>query len=86
MQREYKRRYDAVAKLIHWKLCEKRNFERKEKWYEYCPEGVVQNDDAKIFGDIIIQCNNVYKAKETQLNFVGQKDEIMRHHRCSFTR
>ena len=31
-QREYKRRHDTVAKLVHCKLCEKHNFERKEKW------------------------------------------------------
>ena len=31
-QREYKRRHDTVAKLVHWKLCEKYNLERKEKW------------------------------------------------------
>ena len=30
-QGEYKRRHDAVAKLVHWKLCEKHNLERKEK-------------------------------------------------------
>ena len=26
-QREYKRRHDTVAKLVHWKFCEKYNLE-----------------------------------------------------------
>ena len=26
-QREYKRKHDTVAKLVHWKLCEKHNHE-----------------------------------------------------------
>ena len=30
-QREYKRRHDTVAKLVHWKLCDKYNLERKVK-------------------------------------------------------
>ena len=51
-QREYKRRHKAVAKLVHWKLWEKYNLERKEKWYEHCPEGVVEDDDVKLIWDI----------------------------------
>ena len=47
-QREYKRRHDTVAKLVHSKLCEKHNLERKEKRYEHCPEGVVEDDDVKL--------------------------------------
>ena len=29
-QRDYKRRYDTVVKLVHWNLCENYNLERKE--------------------------------------------------------
>ena len=39
-----KGRHDAVAKLVDWKLHLKHNLERKEKWYEHCPEGVVEDD------------------------------------------
>ena len=44
-QHEYKRRHDTVAKLVHWKLCEKHNLDRKERWYKHCPEEVVEDDD-----------------------------------------
>ena len=47
-QREYKRRHDTVAKLVHWKLFENNNLERKEKWYEHCPEGAVEDGDVKL--------------------------------------
>ena len=47
-QCEYKRRHGTVAKLVHWKLCEKHNLERKEEWYEHCPEGAVEDDDVKL--------------------------------------
>ena len=43
-QREYKRRHDTVSKLVHWKWCEKNDLERKEKWYEHCPNGVLEDD------------------------------------------
>ena len=34
VQKEYKQvRHDNVAKMLHWKLCEKRGFNKAEKWY-----------------------------------------------------
>ena len=72
-QREYKRRHDTVAKLVHWKLCEKHNLERKEKWYEQCPEGVVEDDDVKWICDINIQCDNAIEARRPYLIFVDKK-------------
>ena len=53
--------------MIHWKLCEKHNFERKEKWYKHCPEGVVEDDDVKLIWDINIQCDNVIEARRPDL-------------------
>ena len=73
MQRGYKRRNDTVAKLVHWKLCEKHNLERKEKWYEHCPEGVVEDDDVKLIWDINIQCDNIIGARRPDLILVDKK-------------
>ena len=72
-QREYKRRHDTVAKLVHWKLCEKHNLERKEKWCEYCPEGAVGDDDVELIWDINIQCDNVIEARRPDLILVDKK-------------
>ena len=47
-QREDKRRHVTVEKLVHQKLCGKHNLDRKEKWYEHCPEGVVKDGDVKL--------------------------------------
>ena len=47
-QREYKRRHETVAKLVHWKLCKKHNLERRERWYEHCPEAVAEDDYVKV--------------------------------------
>ena len=54
-------------------LCKKHNLERKQKWYEHCPEGVVEDDDAKLTWDINIQCDNVMEAKRSNLILVDKK-------------
>ena len=73
MQHDYKRRYDTVAKLVHWKLCEKHKLERKEKWYENYPERVVEDDDVKLIWDINIQCDNVNDVRRHDLILVDKK-------------
>ena len=52
--KEYKRRHDNIARLVHWKLCCKYDVRRSEKWYEYQPEGVVENEKCKILWDMTI--------------------------------
>ena len=72
-QSEYKRNHDTVAKLVHWKLCKKHKFERKEKWYERCPEGVVEDDDVKLIWNANVQCDNVVEARRCDLILVEKK-------------
>ena len=36
-QKEYKRRHDNVARIVHWKLCEQYNLKRSEKCNEHAP-------------------------------------------------
>ena len=57
--------------MVHWKLCEKHNLERKEKWDEHCPEGAVK-DDVKLISDINIQCD-VIEARRPDLIWVDKK-------------
>ena len=75
-QRDNKRRHDSVAKSVHWKLCEKHNFERKEKWYRHCPEGVAEDDDVKLIWDINIQCENAMEVKRPNLMLVDKKAKL----------
>ena len=32
-QKKYKKRYDNVCRYVHWKLCEKHDFQRAQQWY-----------------------------------------------------
>ena len=54
-QKEYKRRHDNVARIVHWKMCGKCNLKRSKKWYEHAPEGVAENEIVKILWDVMIQ-------------------------------
>ena len=48
-QKEYKQvRHDNVAKMLHWKLCEKWGFNKVEEWYIHKPEKVLESEDCKI--------------------------------------
>ena len=73
-QKEYKRRHDNVARIVHWKLCGKYNLKRSEKWYEHAPEDVVENEEVKILWDVI-QCDREIKAKKTPDIVVVNKNE-----------
>ena len=53
-------------------MCGKHNLERKEKWYEHCPEGVVEDGDVKLMWDINIQCDNVIEARRPELILVDK--------------
>ena len=72
-QKEYKRRHDNVARLIHWKLCTKYGFDVSEKWYEHKPEGNFKNDDIKLLWDMSIQCDNVIEARRPDIVVVDKK-------------
>ena len=48
------------------------NLERKEKWYEHYPEGVVEVDDVKLIWDINVQCD-VMEARRPDLVLVDKK-------------
>ena len=54
-------------------MCEKHNLERKEKWCEHCPEGIVEDDDVKLIWNINIQCDNVMQARRPDLILMDKK-------------
>ena len=55
-------------------MCEKHHLKRKEKWYEHCPEGVVEDDDVKLIWVYPnIQCDNVIEARGPDLILVDKK-------------
>ena len=74
-QREYKQRHDSVAKVVHWKLCEKYYLEKKDKWYEHAPDSVSENDEVKLLLDVNIQCDHVTEARRPGIVVVNKQEK-----------
>ena len=73
-QKEYKRRHDNVARIVHWKLCGKYNLKRSEKWYEHAPKGVVENEEVKNLWDVVIQCVREIRARKQDIAVVNKNE------------
>ena len=73
-QKEYKRRHDNVARIVHWKLYGKYNLKKSEKWYEHAPEVVVKNEEVKILWDVMIQCDREIKARKPDIVVVNKNE------------
>ena len=76
-QREYKRRHDNVAKYVHWRICEKYELDRANKWYEHKPDGAIENANYKILWDVMIQCDKEIEARRQNIVVVDkQRGEV----------
>ena len=71
-QKEYKRRHDNVAKMVHWKLCEKFELEKAENWYDNKPQAATENERYKVLWDMNIQCDNVIEARRPDIIIVNK--------------
>ena len=72
-QREYKRRHDNVAKYVHWRICEKYELDRANKWYEHKPDGAIENANYKILWDVMIQCDKEIEARRPDIVVVDKQ-------------
>ena len=57
-QKEQKRRHDNIARIKHWKICERYALRRVDRWYEHHPEGAIESETVKILWDMTIQCDH----------------------------
>ena len=60
-QKQYRKRHDNVCKYIHWKLCEKHDFQRAQQWHEHEPDGVIENKGTRLCG--ILQSSVIPRLK-----------------------
>ena len=71
-QKDYKKRHDNVCKYIHWKLCEKHDFQRVQQWYEHEPDGVIENKRYKILWGFTSQCDIKIEARRPNIVFIDK--------------
>ncbi len=75
-QREYKRRHDNVANVIHWSLCKKHDLPHKENWYQHnaSKTQILENDECKILWDFNIQTDHVIEHRRPDIVVVEKKE------------
>ena len=61
--KEYKTRHDWVEKVTHWELCKKFNFDQTNKWYQYNPKSVPENEMHKYLRNFEIQTDHLISAR-----------------------
>ena len=74
-QKEYKRRHDNVARIIHWELCGIYGLQRQNKWYEHKPEGVIEDEKIKILWDFNIQCDHQIHHRRPDIVVIEKKSK-----------
>ena len=73
-QKQYKQvRHDNVAKVIHWKLCEKWGFEKSDQWYTHKPEKVLESEECKILWDFPIQTYKTLEQNRSDVTVIEKK-------------
>ena len=76
VQKEYKQvRHDNVAKMLHWKLCEKWGFSKAEKWYIHKPEKVLESESCKILWDFPIQADKTLEHNRPDITVIDKKNK-----------
>ncbi len=60
-------RHYKVAQVIHWRFCERLNFERGEKWYNHTPEQVLESVKHKMLWDFKIQTDIPIEANKPDI-------------------
>ena len=61
--------------MVHWKLCEKFNLEKSEKWYLHNPQTVSENVNHKQIWDMNIQCDNVIVERRPDIVIVNKVEK-----------
>ena len=74
-QKEYKRRHNNVARMVYWKLCEKSNLEKSEKWSLHNPQTVTENVNHKLIWDMNIQRNNIIVERKSGIVIVNEMEK-----------
>ena len=75
-QKDYKRRYNNVAKKFHWDLCKRHDIVRQDKWHDHIPDSVAENASVKLLFDINIQCDNVIEARRPDIVVIDKKEKV----------
>ena len=74
-QGEYKRRYDDFTRMVHWKLHEKFDLEKPEKWYLHNPQNVSENVNHKLIYDMNMKCDNIIVERRPDIVIANKMEK-----------
>ena len=77
-QKEYKKRHDNFARIVHLELCQKYGLVGEVKWYNHKPASVAENVRIKILCDFNIQTDHVIQHRRPD-KFALYKNERKCH-------
>jgi len=73
-QKEYKKRHDNVARAIHWDLSGKYGFQRDERWPDYVPDSVLENEDYRMLWDFSMRTDHEIEGRRQDLLIIDEKE------------
>ena len=86
-QKECKQvRHDNVAKILHWKLCEKWGFNKAEKWYIHQPDKVLESKNCNILWVFPMQTEETLEYNRPDITIIEKKSKkyILIYPACPF--
>jgi len=54
-QSYYKKHHDTITRIIYWELARRGGLECTNKYWDHCPQSVIQNDSMKLLWDFTVQ-------------------------------
>ena len=72
-QKEYKRRHDCIASLVHYMLAKQSGFTVPEVWWRYSPPRVCDNSEYKLLWDFSIISDVSLQHNRPDITFVLKK-------------
>ena len=60
--------HDNIAKMLHWKLCEKLGFNKAENWYIHKREKVLESENCKVLWNFPIETDKTLENNEPDIN------------------
>ena len=70
-QKECKqKRHGNIAKMLHWKLCEKWRFSKVEKWHIQKPDQLLDSEDCKILRGFPIQTDKTLEHNRSDITVI----------------
>ena len=64
--------------MIHRELCDKFKFDHTNKWYNYKPKYILENEIHKLLWDFEIQTDHLISARQPNLIIINRKKRICR--------